>query len=83
MRTADSTGKHTMKAAQNESTSATRATRCRSVPGKALLLCSDLLDLCGEAGPKASRRCGSLVDAVRNAERSRHQREYKALAPPL
>ncbi|MGH8636293.1 MAG: hypothetical protein ACREUZ_04070 [Burkholderiales bacterium] len=72
-----------MKPAQNENTSATRSTRCRPAPGKALLLCSDLLDLCGEVGLGASRRCGSLGDAVRNAERSRRQREYKALAPPL
>jgi hypothetical protein len=71
-----------MKTASKGTGTALRRGRFRSVSGKTLLLCSDLLVVCDKAGWVAPPGCGTLCDAVRNAEPSRRPRDVKGLAPP-
>jgi hypothetical protein len=68
-----------VKISTNESTPVTGSGRSSPAPAEALLICSDLLDLCDEARLTASRGCRSLHEAVREAERRRRQREALAL----
>jgi hypothetical protein len=65
---------------ENGSRPVTRPCPCGAEPANVLLICSDLLDLCGEPGFTASRGCRSLRDAVNEAQRRRNQRQREAHA---
>ena len=71
-----------MGTASKGTKTALRRERFGAASGKTLLLCSDLLVVCDEAGQGAPCGRGTLCDAVRNAELSRRPRDVKGLAPP-
>jgi hypothetical protein len=62
----------------NETRRVTRPGRYGPEPANALLICSDLLDLCDQPGVVPSRGRGSLRDAVREAERRRNRGQREA-----
>jgi hypothetical protein len=77
------TARRSSKMCENESRLMTRSGRCKLELANALLICSDLLDLCDQRGFTASHGCRSLGDAVKEVQCRRDQRRGEANAPLL